>query len=101
MALCTVSGTILDLSEEPVVGVVIKANLTSPIFIETSQIIPEEISTTTDEDGNWELDLVQTASVCIAIEYPPNPLNTKIRVTYAILIPDEATADFSELITEL
>ncbi len=100
MALCTVSGTIKTGSETAISGMSIKALPISAYFSTTIQIVPQEVTTTTDASGNWSLNLNQGGQFLITMFYPPNALDSARRASYSIIVPAAATADFSTLVTE-
>jgi hypothetical protein len=97
MALCTVSGTVKDVSETAISGAIITAKLVTPIFSSTTQILPTEVSTTSASDGTWSLSLLRTASVNITIQYPPNSTNSKVILGFSAIIPNASTAEFSTI----
>lgn len=105
MASCTVTGSIFDLTGTPIGGATVKAYLTTAYFYGTALVVPYELSTTTDTSGGWSLTLQETFSVgrsiTISIEYPPNTTDNKVRLDYAIVVPNQSTANFSDLVTEL
>ncbi len=101
MATCAVSGNIKDPSETAISGVTVKASIVNPFFVGTSQIVPKEISTTTDSSGNWTLNMTQSQSFIVTIEYPPNSIDTPRKQKYAITTPASASATFASLATEL
>lgn len=100
MATCAVSGVVKDITETAIEGAVIKANIVTPYFTTTIQIVPKEVSTTSSASGAWTLNLNRGASVLITIEYPPNSTDSRLRKTFAATIPAAATADFSTIATD-
>lgn len=103
MALCTISGKLVDASETAISGVVIKASIVTPNANSsaTQFILPKEVSTTSAADGTWSLTLSQLLSVILALEYPPNNTDSARRVTYAGTVPATSTASFNTVFTEL
>lgn len=101
MATCVVSGVVKDISETAVQNAVVTARIVTPYFSTTIQIVPTEVSDTTDSNGAWDLTLVRSSSVIVTIDYPPNTSDSKRRLSYAVTVPDAATANFSTIATEL
>lgn len=74
----------------------------SAINLKASHLItPYTVTTTTASDGVWSLNLIRLSSVLITIDYPPNLTDSAKRYTYAITVPNSATANFDALATEL
>jgi hypothetical protein len=101
MATCAISGTLKDLSETAISGATVRANIISSIFSGTTQLVPKEITTTTASDGTWTLNLSQSVSAQVTIEYPPNSTDSAKPIKYSITVPATTTANFSTLATEL
>lgn len=101
MATCVVSGVIKDPSETAISSVTVSAVPLNPYFTTTIQIVPKLISTTTDATGAWSLTLGRTGQFTVSVMYPPNNVDSARKYTYTITVPDQATADFSTLATEL
>lgn len=101
MATCVVSGIIKDVSETAINGATIRARVVTPYFSTTVQILPTEVYTTSNSSGAWSLTLNRTAECIVQIEYPPNGMDSNRRYSYTITVPNTATADFSDLVTEL
>lgn len=100
MAQCTVSGIIQDLSATGIESAVIKAEVITPVFVTTIQVLPTTISTTSSSTGAWSLSLMQGVSCRVTIEYPPNDMDSRRVLTYAITVPASGSANFSTLATE-
>lgn len=100
MATCIVSGTVQDITSTAVATATVRARVITPFFSTTIQIVPKEVSTTTDSSGNWSLTLIRSSQCIIEIEYPPNTTDSALRYSYAITVPAAATANFSTLVTE-
>lgn len=100
---CTVSGTLYGPGAVALSAVKIKCYVTSPFTDASGNYIPEGVlaSTTSDDNGAWSLAVVQTEalgrSVTFQFEYPLGNNQTS-SVKYAAVIPDDATADFSDLV---
>lgn len=101
--ICTVSGTILSLNGTPLSGVTIIATLARPfIYSATGDLIPNSIqSTSSGADGTWSLSLIETTtdmlSVTFAFVYPQAGGATNQRYEYTAIIPDQPTANFSDI----
>jgi hypothetical protein len=102
-SICTVSGTLYGPGAAPLEGVKIKVYVSSAFTDASGNYIPGGVlaSATSDENGAWELDVIQTEalgrSVTFQFEYPLGN-NQSQSVKYAAVIPDEATADFADLV---
>lgn len=65
-SLCIVYGWVLDASGAPVVGATVTAK--NDPFEHTSRLVPEQsISTQTDSNGYWELEMIETETIAKAI----------------------------------
>lgn len=101
---CTVSGLVQDAGGNPLQGVVVTASVTKPYLHPVSlAIVPNyQVSDTTDNIGAWALDLIETTtpnlSVTITFVYPLGPVSGQGRYEYTIIVPNAATANFSDLI---
>lgn len=99
---CIVSGNVKTLLNANVSGAVVKAVAMKPFFHGTTLISGELVSTTTDTSGNFTLTLIETETVGykinVVIEYYDGIANTK-RASYPIVVPNSASANFSDLVT--
>lgn len=100
MAVCTVSGTILDAGGSAVTTATVRANIVTPAFVSTNLYVPKEVTTTTDASGNWSLALVQTLQYIVSLEFPPNSTDSNLNRKYSVTAPASLTANFSSLATE-
>lgn len=102
MATCVVSGNLKDVTSTVISGAIIKAVVATPFLVGTTLVVAKEISTTSDSSGNWSLTLQETASVSksivVDIEYPDGATGLRV-VSFGVIIPNAATANFSDLIT--
>lgn len=100
---CVVSGKLASPNGMGIVGVTIKANYNRPILYgDGSLIMPNEQSTSSAADGTWSLTLVENASTSSSTTiafYFPTGGTTYDRKEYTIIVPNQATANFSNLIT--
>ena len=101
MALCTVSGSLLDIGGVGIENANVTAKITTPYFVGTDMLLPGEVTTLSSAAGAWSLDLTQGASVIVLIDYPPNVSDGKRRLSYSIIVPAAPTAAFSTLAVEL
>jgi hypothetical protein len=100
---CTVSGNVKTPDNSNLQGVIVKAYLIHPVeYADGTLVAPYQVSTETDSDGNWELDLVETttvsASMTIAFEFPSGGADYR-RKEYTVIIPNSASATFASLIS--
>lgn len=100
MAVCNVIGNVLDPSGSAVVSANIRFNSVLPQIIGSSEVMPSEVKTTTDSSGNFNIQLVQTISGMITIEYPPTATDSPRRYVYSVIVPAVTTANITTLITE-
>jgi len=101
MSTCVVSGTILDPSATAVSGAIVKFNLVNPAMdASNAVVVPKEVQTSTASDGTFSLTLDRGVSGILALEFPPNSLDSNRRYTYSIIVPNAATATLASLITE-
>lgn len=102
MAICTITGTIVDSTATGINGATIKFNVTAPqLDVANNLIMPFEVNTTSNSSGVFTLALDQGISGICAIEYPPNSTDSNRRHTFSILVPATSTATFASLITEI
>ena len=100
---CVVSGVLKTPDNQGLSGVTIRANMISPFIYPTTTtvIMNNEVTTTTDVNGAWSLTLVETenneSTMTITIDYPSGGGNYR-RKDYTVIIPDQASVDFSTLI---
>lgn len=102
--ICTVSGTITDPAGNGLPDVTVYVQLTAPfIYPSTGQLIPNYIlSATTSTNGTWSMALVETTTanvtVTFRIVYPLSATAGQGSVEYTAIIPNQSTANFSDLI---
>jgi len=98
MATCTVSGSILDISEDAVEDVIVRAKILNPVELGTLSLMsPAIVKTTTDSSGDWSLVISQGLKVEIIFIIPNGDTGTEL-VSYSITIPAASTAEFNSLI---
>jgi len=100
---CTISGNIKTPDNQALEDVTVKAYPTRPFtHADGTLIAAYQVSTTTDSSGDWALTLVETATVSktltIVIEYPTGGTEFR-RQEYTVTVPNQASANFSDLIT--
>ena len=104
MATCTISGTIVNLSETAISGANVRAYSTGPFISGTNYVTNSIVTTTTDTNGDWSLALTRTANlttprtVTIEFEYTDGRAGLVIE-RYTVSVPNAATANFEDLIT--
>jgi hypothetical protein len=104
ITICTVTGTVRSPAGGGLPGVTVRANLVTPFVhsADGSFIATYEVTTTTASDGTWSLNLIETATpqttVTIAFDYPAGSQNYQRR-EYTIMVPNQASATFSSLVT--
>lgn len=98
ITICTVSGSLKDLSDNAVNGLV-KAY--APPFFHGTELIATEAMTTIDSDGDFEIELAETASVSktvtFEIEYYLNGVQKK-KLYSDVTVPNQATANLSDIV---
>ena len=95
MATCKVTGTVLNLDGSPCAEAQVTACIKSTgddggQVLESTGVASSQVAAFTDEDGAFEIELLQGARVMLEI---PN-----IKLRKLVDIPDEDTADFIDLI---
>lgn len=104
VTICTVSGVIKTLEQSPMTQVTIKARTIRPFVYPDGTFVPDyEVSTTTDNNGAWSLALGETEtpgdiSIIISIEYSSGSSGVFKRNDYPVIVPDQASVDFADLI---
>lgn len=104
-ATCIVSGNLYDPTGAAVSGATVKAYVGKPLVLTGNNFIPASLYgfTQTDTDGSWSLAIIQTAgldpvpTVTIKFLYPNNDAQDQA-LDYAIVVPEDPTADFNDLI---
>src|SRR5271169_2269348 len=56
---CVVSGTVLNISAQPVPNTVVRFRVIQPTIINGNAIAAQDLTTLTDGSGNWSLTLIQ------------------------------------------
>lgn len=101
--LCTVSGTIYGPGGTALQGVIVKATVETAFVDAYGNYIASGVyaSTTTDSNGDWSLAVVRTQSLNESLTfqfiYPTNNNQSNI-ISYPAVIPEQSTADFSDLV---
>lgn len=104
IVVCTVSGTVLSPANQGLSGVTVKANMIRPFVGSngTSVFLNSEVSTTTDTNGAWSLDLVENTTsssyYTISFEFPSGSAQYA-RKDYSVLVPSQTSVQFATLIT--
>lgn len=103
--ICAVSGSVVDLTNNPINAVTVEATTVRP-YVDPSSgaLIPNSsISTITDLTGAWTLNLVETTTANVGVKftfyYSLGNNNAPAMYEYVVLIPNTTTANFSTLIT--
>jgi hypothetical protein len=96
VAICTITGTITRLDGSVVVSQQVMATIKSTQDDQGGQladgvgVVSDAIEAFTDENGEFEIDLVQGAHVILEIP--------TINLRKEIVVPNESSADFADLI---
>lgn len=98
MALCVVSGRLIDSKGDPVTNAEITARLTSPIVEGTDLIVPTEQSVSTNASGQFTLTLHTSATFVCLVQYPPNAEDSQRLLSYALQTTAATSADFTSII---
>jgi hypothetical protein len=103
MATCIVTGTIKDMTGTAIEGATVRAYVTAPfvtddgVFVSTGQV-----SAQTDSAGLWTLTLQETATASrtMTFEIEHSDGGSSVRKhTYTATVPNQASANFSDLVT--
>jgi hypothetical protein len=100
---CTVSGVIYGPGAAALSGVVVKASILTGFTDTNGNYLPAGVlaSTSTAADGTWSLAVVRTQSLGHSVTFQfelPLSNNQSKSQKYAAVIPDQATANFSDLV---
>lgn len=92
MAVCTVSGRVIDVNGSPVIGAVVGFSPDGPgvEFIDGDAVSRDERVATTGPDGTWSVNLQQGARVVIRIE--------EIGLHAQVQIPEQSSATLEEVL---
>lgn len=97
---CRVYGQVRDLNNLPIEGATVVFTCTS-FFKDGVLVSSKSVTATTDEDGEWEIDVVVTAgtsgSVTITTNYPSS-LELDPYIQTGMAIPNQGTAEHSTLV---
>lgn len=96
MSICTVSGTVLDVSGSPISGVVVDFNIQTPILVAG----PVQGTTTTDASGNWSLTVQQGLSGVFTVHTAPISTSKTFPYRFNVNIPSSSTATFSSTVVD-
>lgn len=100
---CLVTGNVKTIFGEAVEGCTIRASILKPFFHGEEWISGEVCSDETDENGDFELEVIETETVgkrmAFTFEYDDGSNGTK-RVAYNVVVPDEADALLSDLVAQ-
>jgi hypothetical protein len=99
MAICLVSGTILDPAGSAVTSATVYARVLQPTVLGTALITPYEVSASTDTSGNFSITVQQSLTVVFTVQCPVAGSEPMRSYTYTGTIPGTATATFSSIIT--
>lgn len=84
--LCVVYGTLLDNAGQPISGATVEVN--GPDFHYNNNLIAGKAKTTTDASGNWNMQMVETAT---------DSQTVKVKFTYTNVDGEEKTRSFPDL----
>lgn len=96
MAICVVSGTVLDPSGTALSEIEVDFNIQTPII----SADPVQGSTTTASDGTWSLSLLQGLSGVFTVNVANDNLSKKIPYRFNANIPLSLTASFSSVVVD-
>lgn len=96
MALCTVDGTVTDVSGTPLGGVPVIFNTQSGAV----SVEPYEGATATASDGTWSLSLVQGLGGVVTLAVAPSDIGKTNLYRFNVNIPATATAPFSSILVD-
>jgi uncharacterized GH25 family protein len=88
---CVVYGVLLDASGSPIEAAAVTASTVVPDSVQNSQLSDNPISTVTDEDGLFELELLRGAVVRFTCD--------AASVDFEQTIPDQSTKNFADWTT--
>lgn len=91
MAICVVSGAVLDPSGTALSGTSVSFNTQ----LAAVSAEPVQGSTSTASDGSWSLSLLQGISGIFTIPVAPTTSSRKVLHTFSAVIPATSTATFS------
>ncbi len=96
MALCTVSGTVIDSSGTALAGIPVSFVTQVPILAAE----PIEGTTSTATDGTWSLSVLQGLSGIFTISAPTSAISRAIQYKFSANIPLALTATFSSTLAD-
>lgn len=97
MALCNVTGVFLDPQSGAIVTGTVRFNIETPtIDSGGNAIVPREITTSTDSNGAWDLDIIQGISGILTFDALPASGAPIVKYTFSLVIPADTSATFSE-----
>lgn len=99
MAICLVSGTILDPSGAAVTSATVYARLVAPTVLGSTLVTPFEVSAATNASGNFSITVQQSLTVIFTVKYPDSASDPVRTYNYTGTIPGAATATFTSIIT--
>ncbi len=103
ITVCTVTGSVKNIVGDGVSGCIVKASIITPlVHTGSNSLITGEIaSTTTDENGDWSLDIVETTSITKKVTFTfdyYDGVSNRLSKKYTVTIPNAASATFYSLI---
>lgn len=98
---CTVTGYEKDVQGNAVEGAEIIAYIPAPFFHGNNRIESFKATTTTNSDGEWTLDLIETETIEKSMIISIKSGNGDGGMTlneYSVVVPNIAATDFSDII---
>ncbi len=102
MAVCLVSGTVRGIDNQPIADAKVWAENDRAFEYGDDIILPQIYETTTDENGDWTLELLESETPGVTYDFGMTYSDTKrdyTRIFHDITVPNAQTADFAELVT--
>ncbi len=97
MATCTLTGTFTDPQGTAVANASVTFTTESPfVDADSNLILPKEVSTTTDTNGDWSLTIIQNVTGSLSLDLAPRDNAPTIRYNFSVVIPASASATFAD-----
>lgn len=91
--ICTLSGTIVDANGKPMPEVGVRIHPFSPrgepVFVDGKLVAADPLSTTTNDDGHFSVNLIQGLEIILTIE--------ALGFSKQVIVPKSATANLVDL----
>jgi len=103
-AMCTISGEVVNLSGNPVEGARIEiTNVSGTPYLYDSALVAKAAKTYTDEDGKFEIPLIETATDAKTVDikayfYDLAGMEVTKTLASAVTIPNQSSASIEDLV---